>query len=88
LDVSASGSNVTSVGVSSLVGALGVSSPAMTAGALLLTYQVGLALFVSLGPLLILCLKASAEALKVCAASGDRNCRIYCNACSLPVRVQ
>ncbi|MGJ3703794.1 type IV secretion system protein [Variovorax sp. AFSI2.2] len=56
LDVSTSGSNVTSVGVSSLVGALGVSSPAITAGALLLTYQVGLALFISLGPLFILCL--------------------------------
>ncbi|WP_235505094.1 type IV secretion system protein, partial [Variovorax sp. Root318D1] len=56
LDVSTSGSNVTSVGMSSLVGALGVSSPAMTAGALLLTYQVGLALFISLGPLFILCL--------------------------------
>jgi len=56
LDVSSSGSNVTSVGMSSLVGALGVSGPAITAGALLLTYQVGLALFISLGPLFILCL--------------------------------
>ena len=56
LDVSTSGSNVTSVGMSSVVGALGVSSPAITAGALLLTYQVGLALFISLGPLFILCL--------------------------------
>jgi type IV secretion system protein VirB6 len=56
LDVSTSGSNVASVGMSSLVGALGVSSPAITAGALLLTYQVGLALFISLGPLFILCL--------------------------------
>ena len=56
LDVSTSGSNVTSVGMSSLVGALGVSGPAITAGALLLTYQVGLALFISLGPLFILCL--------------------------------
>ncbi|MDM0040269.1 type IV secretion system protein [Variovorax sp. J22G21] len=56
LDVSTSGSNVTSVGVSSVVGALGVTSPALTAGALLLTYQVGLALFISLGPVFILCL--------------------------------
>ena len=56
LNVSTSGSNVTSVGMASLVGALGVSSPAITAGALLLTYQVGLALFISLGPLFILCL--------------------------------
>jgi type IV secretion system protein VirB6 len=56
LNVSTSGSNVTSVSMSSLVGALGVSSPAIMAGTLLLTYQVGLALFISMGPLFILCL--------------------------------
>ena len=56
LDVSTSSSNVTSVGMSSVVGALGVTGPALTAGALLMTYQVGLALFIGLGPVFILCL--------------------------------
>ncbi len=40
----------------SLIAMLGVAGPPMTAGAMLLMFQIGLALFIGLGPLFILCL--------------------------------
>jgi type IV secretion system protein VirB6 len=39
-----------------LIATLGSSSPAMAAGAMLLLYQMAMALFIGLGPLFILCL--------------------------------
>jgi type IV secretion system protein VirB6 len=43
-------------GRTALIATLGIAGPPMTAGALLLMYQIALALFVGLGPLFILCL--------------------------------
>jgi len=40
----------------SLIATLGIAGPPMTAGALLLMYQVALALFIGLGPIFIMCL--------------------------------
>ena len=39
-----------------LIAGLGAAGPAMTAGAMLLLYQIAMALFIGLGPLFILCL--------------------------------
>jgi type IV secretion system protein VirB6 len=51
-----SGQNVAAAGNASLMAALGVAGPPMTAAALLLMYKVALALFIGLGPIFILCL--------------------------------
>ncbi|MGJ7542704.1 type IV secretion system protein [Variovorax sp. LT1R16] len=51
-----SADNVKSAGSASLIAALGVAGPPMTAGAMLLMYKVAIALFIGLGPIFILCL--------------------------------
>lgn len=48
--------NANAQGRASLIAMLGVAGPPMTAGAMLLMFQVAMALFVGLGPLFILCL--------------------------------
>jgi type IV secretion system protein VirB6 len=48
--------NVQEKARTSLIATLGIAGPPMTAGALLLMYQIALALFIGLGPLFILCL--------------------------------
>jgi type IV secretion system protein VirB6 len=51
-----SGANTATSGGTTLMAVVGLAGPPMTAGALLLTYQVALALFIGLGPLFIMCL--------------------------------
>ncbi|HEX7643257.1 MAG TPA: type IV secretion system protein [Noviherbaspirillum sp.] len=51
-----SGTNVANAGSTTLMAVFGLAGPPITAGALLLSYQIALALFIGLGPLFIMCL--------------------------------
>lgn len=56
LNATQSGTNVANASSTTAMAVFGLAGPPMTAGALLLTYQIGLALFIGLGPLFIMCL--------------------------------
>jgi type IV secretion system protein VirB6 len=56
LNSTTSAANVAEVGRTTLMAVVGLAGPPMTAAALLLTYQIALALFIGLGPLFIMCL--------------------------------
>jgi len=56
LNTTQSGTNAGNVASATFMAGIGLAGPPMTAGALLLTYQIGLALFIGLGPLFIMCL--------------------------------
>lgn len=56
LNANISADNVAAAGRASLIAALGVAGPPMTAAAMLLMYKVALALFIGFGPIFIVCL--------------------------------
>ncbi|RZL45745.1 MAG: type IV secretion system protein [Variovorax sp.] len=56
LNANISPDNVAAAGRASLIAALGVAGPPMTAAAMLLMYKVALALFIGFGPIFIVCL--------------------------------